>query len=62
MVDDREPIYKAKVPITEGIQHTLMLAAREAREHYGSRPHRRLGYMVKDRHAVAWFGEEVPNG
>jgi|JI9StandDraft_1071089.scaffolds.fasta_scaffold929768_2 hypothetical protein len=53
------PMIRLTVPITEGIQHSLVLAAREAREHYAGIPHRRLGYQYKDASLTAWFGEEV---
>jgi hypothetical protein len=53
------PMIRLTVPITEGIQKALLVAARQAREHYGGHPHRRLGYTYKDTTLTAWFGEEV---
>jgi hypothetical protein len=59
MTTTNDPMIRLTVPLTEGIQHALLLAAREAREHYAGRPHRRLGYRYKDTTLTAWFGEEV---
>ena len=56
---DTRPMIRLTVPITEGIQSALLLAAREAREHYGTSAHRRLGYLYRDTTLTAWFGEEV---
>jgi hypothetical protein len=57
--DPDGPLLRVNVEVTEGLHHALLLAARQARGHYGAQAHRRLGYKVHDATLTAWFGERV---